>query len=253
MKLNLKNKKVLITGSSKGIGLEIAKNFSNLGSEVFINSRSTNNLISAKKYINNSNLITCQADLSKELGINKLFKLIKSKTEHLDILVCNLGNSTPQNTIGEEDIKNWQSSINVNLLSAINTIYHFRKLLKNSSSPSIVCISSICGVSSLGAPIDYSVAKSALISFVKNQSRILSNDGIRINAVSPGNIFFKGGTWEKKLKNNKSKVTKYIKNNVPLKMFGSTKHISDMVLFLSSDISSFTTGANIIIDGGQTA
>ena len=248
MKLNLKNKKILITGSSKGIGLEIAKDFSNLGNEVFINSRSTKNLISAKKYINNSNLITCQADLSEELGIKKLFKQIRSKTKHLDILVCNLGNSTPQNTIGEEDLKNWQSSINVNLLSAVNTIYHFRKLLKNSSSPSIVCISSICGVSSLGAPIDYSVAKSALISFVKNQSRILSNDGI-----APGNILFKGGTWEKKLKNNKNKVNKYIKNNVPLNMFGSTKHISAMALFLSSDVSSFTTGANIIIDGGQTA
>ena len=112
--------------------------------------------------------------------------------------------------------------------------------------------SSICGVNALGAPIDYSVSKAALISFVKNQSKILAKNNIRINAVSPGNIYFKNGNWDHKIKKNKKEVINYIKNNVPLNKFGTTKNVSDIVMFLSSELSSFTTGANIIIDGGQT-
>jgi 3-oxoacyl-[acyl-carrier protein] reductase len=253
MQLNLKNKKVLITGSSKGIGMHIAKSFSELGNDVFINSRSKKNLTSAKNILKSPNIITCSADLSKDLGVKKLYNFIKSRTKNLDILVCNIGSSSPQNSIGDENINNWLNSLNVNLLTAVNTIYYFKKLLKNSKSPSVICISSICGVSALGAPIDYSVSKAALISFVKNQSRILSKDRIRINVISPGNILFEGSTWDKKNKINKVKVKKYIKNNVPLNMFGSPKHISDSVLFLASDVSSFTTGSNIVIDGGQTA
>ena len=253
MDLNLNNKKVLITGSSKGIGLEIAKNFSKLGNEVFLNSRFVKNLNSAKKIINSDKVKIFPADLSKSEEVKKMYNNIKKKTKYLDILVCNIGNGSPQNIIGEENYNNWIKSININLLSAINTIHYFKKLLKSSKNPSIVCISSICGVRAIGAPIDYSVSKAALISFVKNQSRILSKDKIRINAISPGNIIFHGSTWDKKIKSNKLKVKKYINENVPLKKFGTTKNISDLVLFLSSDVSSFTTGANVVIVGGQTS
>ena len=80
----------------------------------------------------------------------------------------------------------------------------------------------------------------------------MAKNNIRINAVSPGNIYFKNGNWDHKIKKNKKEVTNYIKNNVPLNKFGTTKNVADIVMFLSSELSSFTTGANIIIDGGQT-
>ena len=162
-------------------------------------------------------------------------------------------NSHSNKKIGEENYQDWVESIHENLISATNTIHYFKDLLKNSKNPSIVCISSICGTRSLDAPLNYSASKAALISFVKGQSRILSKYNIRINTISPGNILFDDGIWDKKLYDNKNKVEDYINNNVPLKKFGTTKNISDAVLFLSSEISSFTTGANIIIDGGQTA
>jgi len=252
MNLKLKNKKIVVTGGSKGIGLEIAKSFSKEGCSVFINSRDLKNLKKAKKKINNKNLYIFPGDLTSVTETKKFFEFVKKKTNQVDSLICNIGYSTPNNIIGEENYENWINSIHLNLLSTINSIYYFKKLLKKSKTSSVVCISSICGVDSLGAPIDYSVSKAALISFVKNQSKILAKNNIRINAVSPGNIYFKNGNWDHKIKKNKKEVINYIKNNVPLNKFGTTKNVADIVMFLSSELSSFTTGANIIIDGGQT-
>ena len=252
MNLKLKNKKIVITGASKGIGFEIAKSFSKLGSSTFINSRNVKNLRRAKKIIKDKSLNIFPGDLTNISQTKKFYEFVKKNTSVIDALICNIGYSTPNNIIGEENYENWVNSIHLNLLSAINSIYYFKKLLKKSKTPSIVCISSICGVDALGAPIDYSVSKAALISFVKNQAKILAKNNIRINSISPGNIMFKNGNWDNKIKKDKKKVMNYIKDNVPLNRFGTTKNITDIVLFLSSDLSSFTTGANIIVDGGQT-
>jgi len=251
MNLKLKNKKIVITGASKGIGFEIAKSFSNHNTSLFINSRNLRNLHKAKKKINDKNLSIFPGDLTNILETKKFYEFVKKKTKSIDILICNIGYSTPNNIIGEENYDNWINSIHLNLFSAINSIYYFKKLLKKSKNPSIVCISSICGIDALGAPIDYSVSKAALISFVKNQSKVLAKNNIRINCVSPGNILFKNGNWDNKIKNDKKKVYKYIKDNVPLNKFGTPKNIADIVMFLSSELSSFTTGTNIVVDGGQ--
>ena len=69
--------------------------------------------------------------------------------------------------------------------------------------------------------------------------------------ISPGNIFFKGGTWDKKYRLNPKKTKKYIKDNVPLNRFGNPDEIANGALFLSSDYANFVTGANFVIDGCQ--
>ena len=158
-----------------------------------------------EKKINYKNLSIFPGDLTNILEAKKFYEFIKKKTKSIDVLICNIGYSTPNNIIGEENYDNWVDSIHLNLFSAINSIYYFKKLLKYSKNPSIVCISSICGIDALGAPIDYSVSKAALISFVKNQSKVLAKNNIRINCVSPGNIFFKNGNWDHKIKNDKKK------------------------------------------------
>ena len=148
----------------------------------------------------------------------------------------------------------WLQIYNLNFFSTVLTIQMFLKLLENSkNSPSITCISSICGKASLGCPIPYSTAKASLNHYVKNMSKLISKNNIRINSISPGNIFFKGSTWEKKINKNSKEVNNYIKQNVPLNKIGTPKDISDMVLYLSSKSSNFITGSNIVIDGGQTA
>ena len=74
---------------------------------------------------------------------------------------------------------------------------------------------------------------------------------VTVNNIIPGNIFFKGGSWEKKIHKNSKKIKSMIENSVPLKRFGKPEEIADLALFLLSSKSSFITGAEIVIDGGQ--
>ena len=119
-------------------------------------------------------------------------------------------------------------------------------------SLSIVFIGSIAGIKDVGAPHPYAAAKSALHMYSKTLSNELSKFGIRVNSVCPGNVIFKKGNWEKKLKSNPKKIKKIIREKVPLNLFGETKDISSIVIFLLSQKAKFITGSNFIIDGGQT-
>ena len=105
---------------------------------------------------------------------------------------------------------------------------------------------------STGAPVTYSVAKSALNAYVKNISRPLAKLGIRINAVVPGNIIFEGSVWTKKLSENPQDVEKMLKNEVAMQRFGKPQEIANFVVFLCSEKSSFATGSLFVVDGGQT-
>ena len=245
---DLNNKKVLVTGSSSGIGLEIAKYFSTAGSIVAINGRNKNKLIEASQNIKNSKIVHGNVEDSKVAKkiVSKAVFLLKG----LDIIVCNVGSGKSAKP-GMENYQDWQTSLKKNFFSATNIIEASKKHLIKSKG-NIICISSICGSEYIeGAPITYSVAKSALNSYVKMSSKILGKKNVRINAISPGNIFFKGSDWEKKLKKNKKIITKNINSNVTLKKFGNPKSIADICLFLASEKSNFTTGSVWIADGGQ--
>ena len=82
-------------------------------------------------------------------------------------------------------------------------------------------------------------------------SKILGHKGVRINAIAPGNILFKGSVWEKKIKKNKKIIMNNLNSNVALKKFGNPKNISNICLFLASIKSDFVTGSVWIVDGGQ--
>ena len=241
-------KNILITGSSKGIGFAIAKKFSENGQNVILNGRNLKNLIKAQKKIERSFIE--RGDLSNEKECKKIINNIIKKHKKLDVLVCNIGNGSPR--YNKNNYMNWISYFNDNFFSAVNIIEQSKKYLAKTNG-SIICISSICGVETIkNAPVEYSVAKSALNSYVKLISIPLGSKKIKINAIAPGNILFKGSVWEKKLILNKRKTLKYIKENVSLNRLGVTDDISELCLYLSSSKSNFVTGSIFIVDGGQT-
>lgn len=251
MELNLKNKIVLITGSSRGIGLEIAKKFLEEKSIIIITSRSekelkTKTLMLQKKYkTKNVHYYTC--DFTNEVDIINLKKKLKKKFSKIDVLITNVGSGTsvtdaiPSKTI-------WKNIWSINFESTLLSIRNLLDLVKPKGS--YLAISSIVSISALGAPTDYSVAKTALNSLIKNVSSKVAQP--RMNIVSPGNIYFKNGSWEKKYQLNPKKTKKYIKDNVPLNRFGKPTEIANLVVFLSSEKASFIHGSNFVIDGGQT-
>jgi len=241
---NISKKIIFITGSSSGIGFHLAKSFLSCGNEVILCSKNIRKLKRASKSLNNCFYV--KADLTSEKQIKSAIGKIKSKFKRIDFLICNYGSSH-----FKKNNFDFNYAFNNNFFPTVNIIKYVLPIMKNNYSK-IICISSICGIEVIkNAPIGYAVAKSALNSFVKSFSFFLSNKNISINIIAPGNILFKKSTWEKKIKKNKFKINKFLKDNVPLKKFGTAQNIFNMCKYLFSD-QSFSTGATYVIDGGQT-
>ena len=245
-----KQKKIaLVTGSSKGIGLSIAKLLDKKGIKVILNSRGPINKNIIKKFHNNP--IHFKFDITNSIKLENSFKKIKKKYGNLDYLICNVGySSTPKKK--QFDILEWKNIFEKNFFSTLSTIFIFRKIFnKIEDKKKIICISSVSGTYVSEAPTSYAIAKAALNNFVKHASKLLTRENIVLNCVAPGNIFFKGGVWDKNLKKNKSYFKKYITSEVPEKRLGTPQEVAELVSYLCSENSSFINGSVINIDGGQ--
>lgn len=248
MLFNLTSKTALITGSSKGIGFSIAQALHAEGCKVALNSRNSEQLAKATAQLSGS--IGLMGDVTQAVEAQRIVSEVIQSFGKLDILVCNVGGgkSVPP---GEETLEEWQRIFALNLWSTINTVTAAHDPLVESKGV-IICISSICGLETIaGAPITYSAAKAALHSYVRGIARPLGNQGVRINAIAPGNILFDGSVWSRKLSENAPAVQSMLERDVSLGCLGKPQDIANLVVFLSSANASFASGAIWTLDGGQ--
>src|SRR6185312_6961452 len=194
MKLELEGRVALVTGASRGIGLAIAQALASEGAEVALAARGQDGLSQACAEIS-GHASSHLADVTDPAAALALAHEVEQRHGRIDILVCNVGSgaSVPP---GQETPAEWRRVLDLNLFATTNMIEATRPIMQRGSGDrAIVCISSICGLAALGAPVTYSAAKAALNATVRGLARPLAADGIRINAVAPGNILFEGGTW----------------------------------------------------------
>lgn len=253
MNLNLDGKVTLVSGSSRGIGKAIAYGLLREGAMVYLTGRDKGILDSVCKEFKvqfGDRVYKFCGDLTNTKTIKDLLTTIQNEHKRLDVVVANIGSG--RSKLGwdiEDDL--WSKSYEINFFSAVRLSREVIRIMIEQKSGSVVFISSIVGCETTPAPVQYSAAKSALLSYVKNTANLVAPFGIRLNAVSPGNVYFKGGTWDIKLKENKEAVEKYIKESVPMRRLGRSEEIADAVCFLASERASFITGANLVVDGGQ--
>lgn len=255
MELNLKDKVVLISGSAHGLGKSIARSFLAEGAMVVItdidNSRIEKTVWEFSKEFDKTKFDCFTGDLTKSDDIKKCVESVIGQFGKIDICVANLGSGrgTQGWDISDEE---WERMLSLNFDGARRLTNSVVPRMIENRGGSIIYISSIAGVEVIGAPVQYSVAKASLIAYAKNLSRSLGKHKIRVNTVCPGNIFFKDGTWDFKIQENKQGVLEMLEKNVPLNRFATPEEIADLVMFLSSERASFVTGSCIIADGGQT-
>jgi 3-oxoacyl-[acyl-carrier protein] reductase len=251
--LGLKNKRVLVTGSSRGIGFEIAKHFLQEGAKVIISSRGQEQLTQAEAELiteyGKENILTYVCDFTNADDVNTLSDFIEKQCSGIDVVVANIGDGRSV-TDPIPDQQQWQKLWDINFETGLNTARIFLPMLDRSSG-SLLFISSIAALEAFGAPVDYSTAKSAIIAFSKNLARKVASK-VRVNVIAPGNVNFPGGSWDEKIKQDAERVDQIIKSTVPMQRFGTPDEIADAALFLCSDRASFITGSVLVVDGGQT-
>ena len=185
------NKKILVSGSSKGIGFAIAKKLLEEGNQVVIHSRNRKKIISIKKKYDFTGAVF--GDLSKNHQAKNVISQTIKILGGLDVLICNAGQSKSSKP-NKEHYGEWVKMFNQNFFTTSNLVENAKKYLKVSRGE-IISISSAAGVKTIkGAPITYSTAKAALNFYLKSLSTYLGKEGVRINIIAPGNIQLKGST-----------------------------------------------------------
>jgi 3-oxoacyl-[acyl-carrier protein] reductase len=254
MNLSLVGKVAAVTGSSRGIGQAIAEALLGEGSRVCISGRESARLSETEAALAQrfgaANVSACAGDLTLEDTATAFAAHVDRTFGRTDILVANVGSG--RGTPGWDlDDAEWQRMFALNFWSAVRAARAFLPALQRQGG-CILFVASIAGVEALSAPLPYSAAKSALIAYAKNLSRLTAQDRVRVNCIAPGNVLFPGGSWEGPLAKRRQEVLDMIEREVPMNRFGSAEEIASLAVYLCSDSAAFITGACFVADGGQT-
>ena len=242
----LKNKKILITGATGGIGKAIAFLFAKNNAELFLTGRNKKKLDKLKSQILRLYKVKISIyvfDISNYDEIKNAFKNIFLKTKNIDVLINNAG-TLKDNFIGMISNRDINNLINTNLIGPINFTQLVSKIIVKKNS-SIINISSIVGKSGNSGQVLYSSSKSGLLGFTLSAAKELASKGIRVNAIAPGLI------KTKLIKNIPHKMYSEILSSIKMNRIGKPIDVANVALFLSSDLSSYVTGQIIGVDGGM--
>jgi len=266
MNLGLKDKVVIVTGGSKGIGLETAKSFAEEGSKVVICSRSLGKLEEAAAYIKNTTGVEITyfpVDVTKLDEIHSFVNKVMEKFGRIDVLVNNAGTGTykPFLEVTDEEL---QYGMEINFFAQFRFCHKIIPIMLEQGGGSIINVSGSTGINICPEPFYASCtgpAKSAEIRFTKNIAREFGKQNIRANCVVPGLVdtperFEK---WEREMakKNLSVEEAEEVKkawapnNSTPNNRWGTPDEIANLIVFAASDRGSYINGAVLVADGGQ--
>lgn len=239
---NINNKVAVVTGGNSGIGYAAAKRLKEAGANVIITGRRKEAVEEAAKELGVTGML---ADQSKLPDIENLVSQVKAGFGKVDILVVNAG-ITKFATIEQIEESQFDEMMNVNFKGAYFTLSRFIPLLRDGAS--VVMLSSTSATISPQTASVYAAGKAAINAVVKIAALELASRNIRVNAVSPGpiatEIMHKIGLNET--------MEKQLIQSVPAGRMGKADEVASMIHYLAGEEASFLTGANFLVDGGQS-
>ena len=249
---NLKNKNVLLTGASKGMGLSMAQGLVNHGAKVVVSSRKLDQCEKAAKLINDNEdqekafAYSCNASSKDEL--HELVDFSMSKLGSITTLVCNAGVNSFFGSMSEIDDESYDKTMNTNVKSNHWLINMVSPFMKESGGGSIMITSSIAAFDASETLGTYSISKLAVLGLVRNYASELGPSNIRVNAICPGLVKtdFSKLLWEN------PDAEKATSQRMPLRRLGEADDFKGVAVFLASDESSFMTGQALTICGGAS-
>jgi NAD(P)-dependent dehydrogenase (short-subunit alcohol dehydrogenase family) len=245
----LHGKVALVTGGNSGIGFGAAKSLVEAGAFVYITGRRQEQLEEALAKLG-QNARAIRADVTSKQAMEEVAAIIKAEKGFLDVVFANAGggNPIPLEEVTEDYV---DKTFNVNVKGVVFTVQSMLPILKDGSS--IILNASITAYMGLQGFGIYAAAKAAVRSFARSWTTDLKERNIRVNALSPGVVPTEGYRTEQGM--SEQQVQDYIDrvtSEIPVGRVGTAEDMGNAVVFLASDASSFISGIELTVDGGQT-
>jgi NAD(P)-dependent dehydrogenase (short-subunit alcohol dehydrogenase family) len=245
MDLKLTGSRVLVTGGTRGIGRAIVEAFLAEGADVAFCARTPADVEAAATELG-EHAHGAVVDVADAPALTSWVSDSAERLGGIDVIVSNVS------ALAIEDTEaNWEASFNTDLMGAVRLVNAGMPYLEASEAASIIAISSVSGREVDFAAGPYGTAKAALVGYISGLAFQLAGKGIRANTVSPGNTLFTGGIWDSIQQGNPEFFAEALALN-PTGRMGTPSDTASAVVFLASPVSSRTTGAHLVVDGGLT-
>ena len=250
MDLNLKDKKAIITGGSRGIGLHTARLLATEGAAVAICGRTQADVQAAVDQINESggSAYGYQVDLEDPASARQFAASASADLNGADILIHN---ASGFDMAGDE--AGWMRSFQVDIMAGVRLVDELLEPLKQSEAASITFVGSMASKFHFGRPpSSYGAAKGAMRVYANDLAQQYGRYGIRANAISPGAVWFPGGSWDqRKIENPKFYAA--VEKSIPLGRLGTADEIARIIAFVASPAGLWINATHVTADGGQVA
>lgn len=243
--LQLKGKSVLVSGGTRGIGRAIVESMLEEGAQVSFCARQEHAVREAQAMLG-ERVRGYVADVSDPAQVVNWVRQSAEQMGGIDIVIPNVSALA-----GGEDLAIWRKAFDIDLLGTVSLIHAALPYLKRSSAASVVLISSVSGreIDRFAEP--YGVLKAALTHYGKTLSARHAGEGIRVNTVAPGNVYFADGVWSSIEREDPVTFAQCLAAN-PMGRMATPKEVANATVFLASPAASFITSTTLLVDGGLT-
>jgi len=250
MDLGLSGKVALVTGSSRGIGLGIARSLAAEGANVMLTARGEERLNASVAELGALGTVAgLVVDVTAADGAQAAVDAAVERFGGLDIVVNNVGGSGARSLAETDDVE-LRRLVEINLGSGYSVSRAALPFLRDGGG--VICfVASIWGRESGGA-VGYNVAKGAVVNLASSMARELAADGVRVFSVAPGCIRHPGGSWDRRVLEDPEGMAAFVEREIPWNRFGTAEEVGDVVAFLCSPRASWVVGACLPLDGGQS-
>ncbi|MEX3785774.1 SDR family NAD(P)-dependent oxidoreductase [Paraburkholderia sp. BR14374] len=250
MDLGLKGKKVIINGGSRGIGKAALELFAAEGCDVAFISRNQDRVQTTVAELKafGGKVIGKALDMNDLDAYTAWLKDAAAELGGCDIFIHNASSSGSSSTGGTMD---WDLTYKLDMKAAVLSCEALHEQLKASGVGSVILMSSTAAVETFIYPQAFNAIKAAILTYAKQLSQLWAADDIRVNTVSPGPTEYPGGNWEA-IKEAMPELYAQHRAMCPTGRFGTLEEVAKSIVFLASPASSYTSGTNLVIDGGYT-